>query len=79
MKHDINNTVVVPYIIAEQVTDNADLQDKLCEICEKQYANNEYWRNQFHKSGDERQFVKTFMEQNLKSLRKPNKKLKFTC
>ena len=78
MKHDINNTVVVPYIIAEQVTDNADLQDKLCEICEKQYANNEYWRNQFHKSGDERQFVKTFMEQNLKSLQKQNKKLKFT-
>ena len=79
MKHDINNTVVVPYLIAEQVTDNADLQDKLCEMCEKQYANNEYWRNQFHKSGDERQFVKTFMEQNLKSLQKQNKKLKFTC
>ena len=50
MKHDINNTVVVPYLIAEQVTDNAALQDKLCEICEKQYANNEYWCNQFHKS-----------------------------
>ena len=78
MKHDINNTVVVPYLIAEQVTDNADLQDKLCEICEKQYANNEYWRNQFHKSGDEINYVKTFMEQNLKSLHKPNKKLKFT-
>ena len=79
MKHDINNTVVVPYLIAEQVTENADLQDKLCEICEKQYANNEYWRNQFHKSGDERQFVKTFMEHWLKSLQKQNKKLKFTC
>ena len=79
MKHDINNTVVVPYLIAEQVTDNADLQDKLCEICEKQYANNEYWRNQFHKSGDEMNYVKTFMEQNLKSLQKQNKKLKFTC
>lgn len=79
MKHDINNTVVVPYLIAEQVTDNADLQDKLCEICEKQYANNEYWRNQFHKSGDEINYVKTFMEQNLKSLQKQNKKLKFTC
>ena len=78
MKHGINNTVVVPYIIAEQVTDNADLQDKLCEICEKQYANNEYWRNQFHKSGDEMNYVKKFMEQNLKSLQKPNKKLKFT-
>ena len=78
MKHDINNTVVVPYIIAEQVTENADLQDKLCEICEKQYANNEYWRNQFHKSGDEINYVKTFMEQNLKSLQKQNKKLKFT-
>ena len=79
MKHDINNTVIVPYLIAEQVTDDRDLQDKLCEMCEKQYANNEYWRNQFHKSGDERQFVKTFMEQNLKSLQKQNKKLKFTC
>ena len=79
MKHDINNTVIVPYLIAEQITDNIDLQDKLCEMCEKQYANNEYWRNQFHKSGDERQFVKMFMEQNLKSLQKPNKKLKFTC
>ena len=78
MKHDINNTVVVPYLIAEQVTNNADLQDKLCEICEKQYANNEYWRNQFHKSGDEINYVKTFMEQNLKSLQKQNKKLKFT-
>ena len=78
MKHDINNTVVVPYLIAEQVTDNADLQDKLCEMCEKQYANNEYWRKQFHKSGDERQFVKTFMEHWLKSLQKQNKKLKFT-
>lgn len=78
MKHDINNTVVVPYLIAEQVTNNADLQDKLCEICEKQYANNEYWRNQFHKSGDEINYVKTFMEQNLKSLCKQNKKLKFT-
>ena len=79
MKHDINNTVVVPYLIAEQVTENADLKDKLCEICEKQYANNEYWRNQFHKSGDERQFVKTFMEHWLKSLQKQNKKIKFTC
>ena len=39
---------------------------------------NEYWRNQFHKSGDERQFVKTFMEHWLKSLQKQNKKLKFT-
>lgn len=78
MKHDINNTVVVPYLIAEQVTENADLQDKLCEMCEKQYANNEYWRNQFHKSGDERQFVKMFMEYWLKSLCKQNKKLKFT-
>ena len=78
MKHDINNTVVVPYLIAEQVTDNADLQDKLCEICEKQYANNEYWRNQFHKSGDEINYVKTFMEHWLKSLQKQNKKLKFT-
>lgn len=47
-------------------------------MCEKQYANNEYWRNQFHKSGDERQFVKMFMEHWLKSLHKPNKKLKFT-
>ena len=79
MKYDINNTVVVPYLIAEQVTENVDFQDKLCEICEKQYANNEYWRNQFHKSGDERQFVKTFMEHWLKSLQKQNKKLKFTC
>ena len=78
MKHDINNTVVVPYLIAEQVTDNADLQDKLCEMCEKKYANNEYWRNQFHKSGDEINYVKTFMEQNIKSLQKQNKKLKFT-
>ena len=78
MKHDINNTVVVPYLIAEQVTDNADLQDKLCEMCEKQYANNEYWRKQFHKSGDERQFVKIFMQNWLKSLHKPNKKHKFT-
>ena len=79
MKHDINNTVIVPYLIAEQVTEDIDLQDKLCEICEKQYANNEYWRNQFHKSGDEINYVKTFMEQNLKSLQKQNKKLKFTC
>ena len=47
-------------------------------MCEKQYANNEYWRNQFHKSGDERQFVKMFMEHWLKSLHKPNKKFKFT-
>lgn len=78
MKHDINNTVVVPYLIAEQVTDNADLQDKLSEMCEKQYANNEYWRKQFHKSGDEIQYVKMFMEHWLKSLHKPNKKLKFT-
>ena len=78
MKHDINNTVIVPYLIAEQVTDSRYLQDKLCEMCEKQYANNEHWRNQFHKSGDERQFVKMFMEHWLKSLHKPNKKLKFT-
>ena len=77
MKHDINNTVIVPYLIAEQVTDDRDLQDKLCEMCEKQYANNEYWRNQFHKSRDERQFVKMFMGHWLKSLRKQNKKLKF--
>ena len=79
MKHDIHNTAIVPYLIAEQITDDRDLQDKLCEMCEKQYANNEYWRNQFHKSGDEINYVKTFMEQNLKSLQKQNNKLKFTC
>lgn len=78
MKHDIHNTAIVPYLIAEQITDNRDIQDKLCEMCEKQYANNEYWRNQFHKSVDERQFVKMFMEHWLKSLHKPNKKFKFT-
>ena len=78
MKHNIHNTAIVPYLIAEQITDDRGLQDKLCEMCEKQYANNEYWRNQFHKSVDERQFVKMFMEHWLKSLHKPNKKFKFT-
>ena len=42
MKHNIHNTAIVPYLIAEQITDDRDLQDKLCEMCEKQYANNEY-------------------------------------
>ena len=78
MKHNIHNTAIVPYLIAEQITDDRGLQDKLCEMCEKQYANNEYQRNQFYKSVDERQFVKMFMEHWLKSLHKPNKKLKFT-
>ena len=29
MKYDINNTVIVPYLIAEQVTDDRDLQKKM--------------------------------------------------
>ena len=61
MQNNIHNTVIVPYIIAEKVTDNVKNQDILIEKSERIYANNETWRNQFNKSPDPREFLKMFM------------------
>jgi len=62
MKNNIHNTVIVPYLIAEKVTDNIEHQNILIDKAERIYANNETWRNQFNKSKDERVFLRTFME-----------------
>jgi len=59
---NIHNTVLVPYLIAEKVTDNLRIQEILICKSERVYAKNKTWRNQLHKSGDERQFLKMFME-----------------
>jgi hypothetical protein len=64
--HNINNTVLVPYLIAEKVTDNLRIQTILIEKSEKVYAKNEVWRNQLNTSADPRQFLKMFMEHWMK-------------
>lgn len=62
MQNNIHNTVIVPYIIAEKVTDNVKNQDILIEKSERIYASNETWRNQFNKAPDQREFLKMFMQ-----------------
>lgn len=59
--HNINNTAVVPYIIAEKVTDNREQQDLLVERAERHYKENEIWRKQFNKAKDQREFLEMFM------------------
>jgi len=71
---DINNTAVVPYIIAEQVTDDIGEQDYLISRSERHYKDNEIWRKQFNKSKDQRQFLKMFMEHWKESYNKKIKK-----
>ena len=59
---DINNTAVVSYLIAEQVTDNLEEQTYLVGRAEEHYKDNEIWRKQFNKARDPRDFLKVFME-----------------
>ena len=64
---DINNTEVVPYLIAERVTDNREHQNLLVERAERHYKENEIWRKQFNKARDSRDFLEVFMNHwNLK-------------
>ena len=70
--HNINATVLVPYIIAEKVTENPRVQTLLIEKSEKVYSKNEIWRNQLNKSNDPRQFLKMFMEHWLNKIEKEN-------
>jgi hypothetical protein len=70
MTHNIHTTVLVPYLIAEKVTDNLRIQTILIEKSEKVYAKNETWRNQLNTSADPRQFLKMFMEHWMKKLSK---------
>jgi len=69
MTTDINNTAVVPYLIAEKVTDNREEQDLLVSRAERHYKDNETWRKQFNKSKDCRVFLETFMNHWLQSLK----------
>jgi hypothetical protein len=71
---DINNTVVVPYIIAEQVTDDIEEQDYLISRSEKHYKDNEIWRKQFNTAKDQREFLKMFMKHWKKSYNNQTKK-----
>ena len=70
MKANIHNTALVPYLIAEKVTDNIRIQELLINKAERVYTNNETWRNQLHKSNDQRQFLKMFMEHWMNKLSK---------
>lgn len=67
---DINDTALVPYLIAEQVTDNIEEQDYLVERAERHYRDNEIWRKQLNKSKDQREFLFSFMEHWLKAKNK---------
>ena len=71
---DINNTAVVPYLIAEQVTDNIEEQDYLIDRAERHYKDNEIWRKQFNTAKDQRQFLKMFMNHWKESYNKKPKK-----
>lgn len=73
MKYDINSTVVVPYLIAEQVTENEIEQRYLVEKAETIYAVNEGFRKQLNKAKDPRQFLFDFMEHWVKGIRKNQK------
>jgi hypothetical protein len=68
MEANIHKTALVPYLIAEKVTDNIRIQELLIQKSERIYAKNETWRKQLHKSNDERQFLKMFMEHWLNKL-----------
>jgi hypothetical protein len=70
MKANIHNTALVPYLIAEKVTDNIRIQELLINKAERVYTNNETWRNQLHKSNDQRQFLKMFMDHWMNKLSK---------
>lgn len=72
-KSNIHNTALVPYLIAEKVTENIRIQELLINKAEQVYANNETWRNQLHKSNDQRQFLKMFMEHWVNKLSKIKK------
>ena len=61
MKHDINNSVVVPYIIAEKATENEDAQNYLIDKAERLYANNKAFRNGLDNSSDSREYLYKFM------------------
>ena len=78
MKHtpNIHNTEVSTYLIAQEITEDKNLQDKLSEMCEKEYATSHYFRQKFHKSPSETEFVRNFMQLQFKNLSKQNKKLK---
>lgn len=69
----IHNTVLVPYLIAEKVTDNLRIQEILIQKSERVYINNQTWRNQLHKAHDQRQFLKMFMEHWMMKLSKKKK------
>jgi len=59
---NIHDTAVVPYIIAEKVTDNKTHQNFLIEKVEHIYNVNKTWREQLNTSKDQREFLKMFME-----------------
>lgn len=59
---DIHENAVVPYIIAEKVTDNKKHQNFLIEKAEHIYNVNKTWREQLNTSKDQREFLKMFME-----------------
>ena len=67
---DINDTALVPYLIAEQVTNNVEEQDYLIERAERHYRNNEIWRKQLNRNKDQREFLFSFMEHWLLSKNK---------
>jgi hypothetical protein len=58
---DINNTAVVPYIIAERVTQDHYQQDLLVDRAERHYRDDATWRGQFNKARDSRDFLEMFM------------------
>jgi hypothetical protein len=61
MPYDINETELVPYLIAEKVTNNIKEQDFLIAKAENCYKNNAHFRDKINKSKDPRETLKTFM------------------
>lgn len=59
---DIHKTAIIPYIIAEKVTNNKTHQNFLIEKVEHIYNVNKTWREQLNTSKDQREFLKMFME-----------------
>jgi hypothetical protein len=70
MKNNIHNTALVPYLIAEKVTENIDFQDLLISKSENTYKTNKIWRNQLDNSPDQREFLKMFMIHWVKRIEK---------
>ena len=67
-----NDTCLIPYLIAEKVTNDKEIQDKLVVKCEKMYETSEHFRLSF-KNKDARQVLEMWFNHWFLSINKKGK------